>query len=80
MTTYHPAEVVPGSIRTETTVTTYVTIACGQCGCRFERFLYGQDTARCPGCNRLCRFSLDTARAAEAAPNVIPIATRRKQA
>lgn len=77
MSKFHRAEVVPGSIRTETHATTYVTIACGQCGCRFERFLYGQSTARCPGCSRLCSFDLAAAQAVEASDNVIPLRRTR---
>ena len=77
MAKFHPAIVIPNSIRiqTVTSVTTYITIQCSQCGHQFETYVdkYHQ-AAKCRGCNRLCSFGLEPE---TADTNVIPFRKAR---
>jgi DNA-directed RNA polymerase subunit RPC12/RpoP len=60
--------IVPGSFRTVTTDTSYVTVRCGRCVTEFDTHP-GFRTARCKNCGRVCRLD----RAVESALNVIPL-------
>lgn len=87
MTRFHPAAIIPGSIRVRTvtmtwsdgtpgsvSTTTYITIQCSQCGHQFETHVGKyHETARCKSCNRLCAFSFN----ADVMPvNVVPLRRR----
>lgn len=65
--------IIPGSLRTVTLTWDLMMLRCGRCASEFEVNPEGK-TARCKGCNRVCRIN----GALEADPDVIPL--RRKPA
>ena len=89
MSKFHPAVIIPGSIRIQRTVDvrTYITVQCGKCGHKFEKLVsvvheegilagmsYTPPTrAKCKHCNHLCTLEDATTEAL----NVVPLRKAR---